>query len=310
MIGVRRLPSPVLIALAALWAATATAHASTRALGGIRRTGTVGPGLARRIAAYWTPARMRSARPIGARGAPLPPGPAIATPSSRAVPNAVAYPYATAGRIFLRTRHGKAFCSGVAINSPSRRLVLTAGHCLMVREGSAIHPETTKYLEFVPAYAHGRAPFGRFVMEAGYVTTPWRKLESPNFDFGAVITYPNALGQDVADAVGGGADVALDLPRRQEYTIVGYPGYDQQSMQVCDGDFSGANPFSRGLPGPAQSLAGCYLAPGSSGGPWFVGEPPLLDGLTSETVQLHPFDHYLSSAYFGSRNLGPLIRAF
>jgi hypothetical protein len=251
---------------------------------------------------------MRSARPLGAGGAPpaalTRPG---ATLSARAVRVPTAYPFDTAGRIFLKTRHSKAFCSGVAVNTPTRRTVLTAGHCLSVREGSATHPEATKYLLFVPAYTRGEAPFGRFVMEAGYVLNAWRRTENPNDDFGAVVTYPDALGQSVADAVGGGANVGLDLPRRQEYTIAGYPGFDQQRMRMCRGEFSGFNPFSRGLPGPSQSLASCYLMPGSSGGPWFVGEPPVVDGLTSETVQPRPFAHYLSSPYFGSANLGALL---
>jgi V8-like Glu-specific endopeptidase len=271
-------------------------------------TARVAPGTAAKVERYWTPARMRAARPLGRHGAPLAPRRLpVATLSARIVHAPASYPYLTAGRVFLKTRRAKAYCSGVAVNTPGRRLVLTAGHCLSVREGSARSPESTRFLEFVPAYDRGSAPFGKFVMETGYVSDSWRRHESPNYDFGAVVTYPNEAGQNVADAVGGGANIAYDLPRRQEYTIVGYPGFNQQRMHVCEGEFSGHNPFSHGLPGPAQSMAHCYLQPGSSGGPWFVGEPPVVDGLTSETVQLRPFVHFLSSAYFGSANLAPLL---
>lgn len=296
-----RLAPPLLVA--GLVAASATPAAAA----GVA-TGRVAPAMAAKVERYWTPARMRSARPLGEHGAPLSPRRLpTATLSARVVHASTSYPYVTAGRVFLKTRRAKAYCSGVAVDTPSRRLVLTAGHCLSVREGTARSPERTRFLEFVPAYDRGSAPFGKFVMETAYVSNPWRRHESPNYDFGAVVTYPNDAGQNVADAVGGGAGIAYDLPRRQEYTIVGYPGFNQQQMHVCDGEFSGHNPFSRGLSGPAQSMAGCYLQPGSSGGPWFVGEPPRVDGLTSETVQLRPFVHYLSSAYFGSANLAPLL---
>lgn len=298
-----------MLCLAAL-AALALVPAVAAAAPGVRSVGAVGPRKARAIERYWTPARMRSARPLRADGtvAPRPPaGLPTATLSARPVAEPTAFPYVTAGRIFLKTRREKAFCSGVAVDTPTRRLVLTAGHCLTVREGTARHPERTRYLEFVPAYDRGTAPFGKFVMEIGYVMSRWQQTESPNYDFGAVVTYPNAVGQNVADAVGGGADVALDQPRLQQYTIVGYPGFNQQRMRVCNGEYSGHNPFSKGLPGPAQSLADCYLQPGSSGGPWFVGEPPQLVGVTSETVQFGRLRRFLSSPYFGSVNVGALI---
>jgi V8-like Glu-specific endopeptidase len=303
-----RILRTALPAVAALLLLAQSGAAAASPGGGVRRTVGVSPGQARKIAAYWTPARMRSARPLGRHGEALPRAtmPA-ATASARVVRSPTAYPYVTAGRIFLKSRRVKAFCSGVAVDTPSRRLILTAGHCLSVREGFARHPEATKYLEFVPAYDRGQAPFGKFVMQAAYVMGAWKRSESPNYDFGAVLTYPNAAGQNVADAVGGGAEISLNPPRRQEYTIVGYPGFNQKRMRVCDGEYSGRNPFSRGLDGPAQSLAACYLMPGSSGGPWFVGEPPQLVGLTSETVQLRPFERYLSSPYFGTVNLGALL---
>jgi len=248
-------------------AASATPAAAGARPATVVATARVAPGTAAKVERYWTPARMRAARPLGRHGAPLAPRRLpVATLSARIVHAPTAYPYLTAGRVFLKTRRAKAYCSGVAVNTPGRRLVLTAGHCLSVREGSARSPESTRFLEFVPAYDRGSAPFGKFVMETGYVSDSWRRHESPNYDFGAVVTYPNEAGQNVADAVGGGANIAYDLPRRQEYTIVGYPGFNQQRMHVCEGEFSGHNPFSHGLPGPAQSMAHCYLQPGSSGG--------------------------------------------
>ena len=90
--------------------------------------------------------------------------------------------------------------------------------------------------------------------------------------------------------------------------ILGYPGFNQQRMRVCDGYSLVIIPSAAGFLVPAQSLASCFLMPGSSGGPWFVGDPPLLDGLTSETVQLTLCTLPLYP-YFGSANLGALLRA-
>src|ERR1700720_2638295 len=75
---------------------------------------------AARVAAYWTPARMRSAPPLD--------GPAtepLASASFLPVENATVPPYAVEGRIFVRQGREEGYCSGTAIDSPSRRLVLT-----------------------------------------------------------------------------------------------------------------------------------------------------------------------------------------
>jgi V8-like Glu-specific endopeptidase len=273
-------------------------------------TSHVTPSQARAVLRYWTPARMRAARPLDAG-----PGEAragggdepTATTSVRNVTTTTTYPFVTAGRIFLKTRRKKGFCSGVAVNTPSRRVVLTAAHCLRSREGTARSAESTRFLEFVPAYSGGNAPFGRFVMETSFLLEPWIKSENLNFDMAAVTTYPNSAGQSVADAVGGGAEIGIDLGRSQEFTIVGYPGFNQQRMKFCTAKFVGLNPFSHGVFGPPQTRANCFIRPGSSGGPWFVGEPPVLDGLTSEDVRLQAFTHFVTTAYFSSVNVGALL---
>jgi len=63
----------------------------------------------------------------------------------------------TNGRIFGFDPHEGAYsCSGTALSTPSRSIVLTAGHC--VREAGS----TGRNLVFIPAYDHGRRPFGTF----------------------------------------------------------------------------------------------------------------------------------------------------
>src|SRR5262249_14567658 len=146
MILARRF-GPALLAIALTAVASPVATAAPGPAPSVVPTGRVGLRMAQKVSRYWTPARMRAARPLGEDGAPADTQkkrPA-ATPSARVVPVPTAYPYLTAGRIFLKTRRAKAFCSGVAVNTPTRRLVLTAGHCLSVRAGTAIHPESTRY---------------------------------------------------------------------------------------------------------------------------------------------------------------------
>jgi len=92
---------------------------------------------AARVLRYWTPERMESARPLElvvdrqgisrlrfgrpASGA----GASFLTIGTPEVP-----PYSFNGRIFIKVGNLRGYCSGTAINSPSRQLVLTAGHCV------------------------------------------------------------------------------------------------------------------------------------------------------------------------------------
>ena len=82
------------------------------------------------------------------------------------------------------------------------------------------------YLQFVPAYNGGVAPFGSFVARRNEIYAPkqWTKHGNPDFDIGAFLTLPNAEGVNVADAVGGGATIVIDLTRHQTFQTFGYPG--------------------------------------------------------------------------------------
>src|SRR5262249_44772367 len=140
-----------------------------------------------------------------------------------------------------------------AINTPTRQLVLTAGHC--VNSGPDLRTGRrgiwSQYLEFVPAYTAGSAPFGAFVAQRGKVFAPfaWTRQGNPDFDMGAFLTRPNAEGVDVADAVGGGATVATDLSRRQQFQTFGYPG-ESRRMQGCNSRYVGDDALTYPFPGP------------------------------------------------------------
>ncbi len=126
-------------------------------------------GEADRVRAYWTPQRMASARPlelvIDPRGKPQlhlgRPVP-LAAASFLTIATPTAPPNSVNGRIFIRIGNRRGYCSGTAIDSPTRQLVLTAGHC--VNSGAENHGNLwyRDLLEFVPAYTAGRRPFGAF----------------------------------------------------------------------------------------------------------------------------------------------------
>jgi hypothetical protein len=268
---------------------------------------------AARVERYWTPARMRSARPldlamdgrgrveIRTRVAPA------ATASFLAVATPELPPFSVNGRIFVRQGKLRGFCSGTAINSPTRQLVLTAGHC--VNSGPDQHNRSiwSSYLEFVPGFNGGVAPFGAFVArrDAIYAPKQWVKHGNPDFDLGAFLTLPNAEGVNVADAVGGGAAIVTDLSRRQFFQSFGYPG-ETTHLQSCGSPYIGDDTLSYPLPGPPTQAINCRWAPGASGGGWLIGDGSQIDGMTT---YLHLNNRTRSfGPYFSSTTVGKLVR--
>jgi len=255
------------LALAALAVACQTASASFRAHapappGGGAAASSNGTGslsAMERVARYWTPARMRAARPLdlvvdGRGRAELRPG-APEAPTAAAsfvrITTPEVPPYSVNGRVFVKQGKLAGFCSGTAINSPTRQLVLTAGHCVNsgpAEGGSAVW---SQFLEFVPAYSGDVAPFGAFVARRSKVFAPqqWIRHGNPDFDMGAFLTHPNAEGVNVADAVGGGATIATDLSRQQQFQTFGYPG-ETKRMQGCNSPYIGDDALTYRFPGP------------------------------------------------------------
>lgn len=257
-----------------------------------------------RTAHYWTPARMSAAQPLEE--------PAGRTILSAAISfGPVAEPTlpvnAVNGRLFLRQGRERGYCSATAINSPSRRLILTAGHCVnsgpRSRKGNSVW---SRFLEFVPAYNDGVAPFGAFIAHRSnvYAARQWVRWANPNFDVGAVVVSPNAEGVNVADAVGGGATIATNRSRQEEFQTFGYPGKTRW-MQTCDSPYVGDDSRTYPLPGPPTMAIRCHWAPGASGGGWLTDEGTVINGLTTYG---HPGDRiHTYGPYFSSRNVGHLV---
>lgn len=267
---------------------------------------------AAQVRRYWTTARMASARPLdlvldrSGRASIRAGRPADASASFLPVPTPEVPPYSVNGRIFVKQGRLRGYCSGTAVNTPTRQLVLTAGHCVdNGHEGG--HTVWSQYLEFVPAYSAGKAPFGVFVSKRSHIYAPrqWSKGGNPDFDLGAFLTHPNHQGVNVADAVGGGATIALDLSRDQSFRSFGYPG-NVKRMQGCNAPYVGDDRLSFPYAGPPTLGIGCHWAPGASGGAWLIGDGSQIDGLTS---YLHLGDRSQTfGPYFSQETVGKLVR--
>ncbi len=284
-------------ALLALLGGTAGAAASTR----VHPAGAADRGEAARAARYWTPARMRSTAPLDARRG------AAALASFGPVAEATASPHSFNGRLFIRQGRRQGYCSATAIDSPSRTLVLTAAHCLNSgprgRRGTSAW---SHYLQFVPAYTRGLAPFGAFVAyrKTVFVLDDWSRFGNPNYDIGAIVVRPNAEGTKVADAVGGGAAIAMDAGRHQEFETFGYPG-ESKVLQGCDSPYVGDDSRTYRIPGPPTIAIRCHWAPGASGGGWLIEDGTTINGVTSYG---RPRDRrHTFSPYFSRRNVGRLL---
>jgi hypothetical protein len=163
----------------------------------------------------------------------------------------------TAGRVFFTYQGRQASCSGDAVNSGNKSVVLTAGHC--VKLDGAWHTDWV----FVPAYKDGNAPFGQWTAKTTMSTPQWEASEDINFDVGAAVVNPQG-GQSLTDVVGG-QGVAFNSPRGQDMYAFGWPAadpYDGTHMIYCSGTTFDAF-ISDGIG------MTCDMTGGASGGPWF-----------------------------------------
>jgi V8-like Glu-specific endopeptidase len=193
-------------------------------------------------------------------------------------------------------KEGNYTCSGTAVNTPSRSIVLTAGHCVVL-EG-----EAASRIAFVPAYDHGVRPFGTFEVTSVYVTPQWRHGENPDFDVAALKVAPNPDGA-LTDVVGG-RGMATSKSRSAGFDIYGYPAaaLKGEEMRNCHAHGLGSDPLTFPLTGPPTIFSACDMAAGSSGGGWLL-EDAYVNGVTSYGYANRP--DLLYSPYFG-----PAIAAF
>ncbi|MEU6429981.1 peptidase [Microbispora sp. NPDC046973] len=171
----------------------------------------------------------------------------------------------TTGRVFFTVTAGSdagrnASCSGTAVTSANRSVVITAGHC--VKLNGAFHANWV----FVPGYDQGNRPNGTWPATTLLTTAQWNSGENMNYDVAAAVVAPQG-GKSLTDVVGG-QGVAFNQPRGRQTYAFGYPAgapYDGSRLVYCSG-----RTFDDFLSSQDQGLS-CGLTGGASGGPWFVG---------------------------------------
>ncbi|MFJ5265171.1 peptidase [Streptomyces sp. NPDC088387] len=211
---------------------------------------------------YWTPERIRRARPMPAPAA----GSEVrssASAAAEAVGNPVHIPatrpaarggveaqasvWGTVGRLFF-TIPGKGdyICSGNVVTSNNGSVLATARHCGFGEGG-------TNY-RFAPNYSQGNAPYGWWGWRsAGWVTGGGQENDS------AFLVLNTANGRRVQDVVG---STGLGFNWSSNYAhIIGLPA-DKDYAVWCEGQ-GYAGPDGQRLMNNCNGLSG-----GASGGGW------------------------------------------
>jgi V8-like Glu-specific endopeptidase len=273
---------------------TAAARQAGQAVVGEGRT----PSTTQSLSAYWTPERMKAARPAdqalsvkaaAARKAdrrqpPKPTGPAgkvkpakpLAAPArpkgakARQAATWPGYPYysfqaRTAGKVFF-TKNGLNYvCSGTIVNSEGKNSVWTAGHCVHGGNGGNWHANWV----FVPSYSAGWAPYGVWSARQLWSKTSWTNSSDFTSDMGVAIMNTQ-WGYRIVDYLGG-QGITWNQSKRIGTTSFGYPAaspFNGLYLWICPGT---TFPEWEILWWSAETLGlNCDMTGGSSGGGWLA----------------------------------------
>lgn len=247
---------------------------------------------------YWTRKRMANAKPYqvrpgastgmgqGARTAASPTGPRVTVPpaagglgSNVIAPQAaaaLARPYTNLPdrlnvKVFFTGATGGNFvCSGTIVNSSTKRMVSTAGHCVSDGVGGW-HTNVV----VVPGYSSqcngcGDAPFGRWPARVVTTLSEWHLFSNLKQDVGYIVTKDRNRTRIVNQL--GGHGTKFNVARSQQFRSYGYPQaapFDGFNQYVCPSSrLANDNPTSG--PGPLTMRISCDMTGGSSGGGWLI----------------------------------------
>lgn len=236
------------------------------------------------VRAYWTRARMLAAIPVDSPSTTTTTTTTTTRTSARTTgltsntvqANSTVYTPRTVGKLFFSDGGSDYVCSAAAIATKSRNQVLTAGHCVNSSHTNGgllglglLAPKPHYYTNwlYVPRYDDGRAPFGKWVATAAYVTSGWINDENFQQDQG-ILTVARLNGRRLV-AVTGGNRVALGAgTNHRGVRIWGWPAatpYDGETAWRCDGTTQASSVST-----PGDSAMTCGLNGGASGGPWLL----------------------------------------
>ncbi len=318
---------------AAAGGATATASSGAdREWRGMVASPETSPGQSRQALGYWTKKRMAEAKPLVVRpskadrravkegAARAPEGRRVSTPPVTGTLGAPAGPVARAASslsrpytdlpdrlnvkvFFTKAVGGNFVCSGTIVNSASKRMVSTAGHC--VSDGAG---RFHRNVVVVPAYSssyNGHAPYGQWTARTLTTTTSWHNSSNFKQDVGVIITN-DRNGQRIVNYLGG-QGTRFNASRSQYFRSYGYPqaapfsGFNQY---VCPSSRLGDDNPNWFAPGPNTIRISCNMTGGSSGGGWLVSESGGLGYVNSVNSYKYNNDpNSMYGPYFGNEAL-------
>jgi V8-like Glu-specific endopeptidase len=183
-------------------------------------------------------------------------------------------PNAQIGKLYFDVDPGPAvdqhWCTGTAVNSGNKSLVLTAGHC--VYDVANRRWYTNSF--FVPGYENGQRPFGTWTVRVQSTTRNYFDTGASADDMAAVVVNRSSAGVALVNQVGGHG-ISFNQPVNQFRTSFGYPITDSrwpgwvssgEDMYYCQGvdTYFSTGSFA------GQMLLSCRMTGGASGGPWLT----------------------------------------
>lgn len=169
---------------------------------------------------------------------------------------------------------GQRQCSATVVASGSDRLLATAAHCVWLGGKWRVDGAT-----FIPGYAAGEEPFGRWTVDTAFVPQAWQKANSPIEDVAVDVdvAFVSLLPRDgvLPEQALGAQGITWSAPDAAEVAALGYPSlgsYDGQSLRGCMGSAS-TRPFARATAAGQRDVLAldCDMTEGASGGPWLMG---------------------------------------
>lgn len=276
------------------------------------------------LAAYWTPARMRAARPVeeseqyrralavpqaGLKSAPAPrnSGQELIVPPARGAtttggmgtqatdPNLPSsHPTAfTAGKVFF-TMDGKNYvCSGTIVNTAAGNEVWTAGHCIHGGRGGTLASNWT----FVPAYngdAANPRPLGTWTATGLWTMTAW--INDSNFAEDMAVAVMGTQGGQHINRYGS-QGLWVNAGVNQFMNAFGYPAeapFNGRRLKQCAANSVQENPA---VWTQTIKITPCNFTGGASGGSWLInydGQWGLVNGINSRADR----STWVASPYF------------
>jgi V8-like Glu-specific endopeptidase len=164
------------------------------------------------------------------------------------------------GRVFFTMDGIEYACSAAVVGGVRADVVMTAAHCVSDGSGGWATNWT-----FIPGYAAGKAPYGRYVAKTFFVSSRWANGSNENDDVAFVVVRP-APGTSVKEvaSVTGSEPIVFGY-RSPQTTVFGYPAeapYNGSRLDYCAGRVV-RDPY-----GAADSGVRCAMTEGDSGGPW------------------------------------------